>query len=414
MISIKTVFLFFILLHPLFCYSQFSGQASIKANWLNNKTAIHQLIAYICSAEDLGLDINDYDSKFAEEVTKNALPLLSPVDSLTADKKLTSIALKFFTHVLYGKDAPDLSYNGIDYVPACLALEDLIIASVADNTFSTLLDRLESKRPEYALVKTGLKTTNNAQKRSQLIRTLNTIRWMDCLVITQPSLIVVNIPSASLVMYDNGKIAFESKVIVGKISTRTPRFITELSNVTIYPFWNVPTSIAIKELLPDIKKDITYLERNNFQVLNKSGKVLNPKSIDWQSLNVSYFPYNIRQSTGCDNSLGLIKFNLNTPFNVYLHDTPWKVLFESNKRFYSHGCIRVHRAKELAHRILGANSIAVDTLDENASPLRYKQTVVKIGSGIPVLVLYNTVWFDLAGRLEYYPDIYGLLKKSGE
>ena len=172
----------------------------------------------------------------------------------------------------------------------------------------------------------------------------------------------------------------------------------------------MPKSIAVKELLPMIKKDISYLENNNFQILNKYGKVIDPYGLDWDSINEKNFSYSIRQSTGCDNSLGLIKLNINHPNNIYLHDTPWKILFESANRFYSHGCIRVEKAKDLAHIILKENSMAVDTLKENENTTRHNPVVLRVDKNIPVLVLYNTAWFNAEGEIRFYPDIYSKFK----
>jgi murein L,D-transpeptidase YcbB/YkuD len=239
---------------------------------------------------------------------------------------------------------------------------------------------------------------------------LTTFIWMYDIVKENEFTIVVNIPSATLLLFRYDTPVFESKVIVGKRSTRTPTIASLLTDITIYPYWLVPKSIATKELLPEIKKDLSYLERNNFQVLDKKGAIADPKTIPWDALGPENFPYTIRQSTGCDNSLGLIKLNINNPFNVYLHDTPWKILFESSNRFYSHGCVRVEKAKELAHILLKENSVAVDTLDEKASLLGHKPTVLKLTSKIPVLILYNTAWFDMKGHVGFYADIYSKLE----
>ena len=239
---------------------------------------------------------------------------------------------------------------------------------------------------------------------------LNTFRWMYPILDENENTIIVNIPSATLLLFHYDTVIFESKVIVGKRSTRTPRIASVLTDITIYPYWIVPKSIATKELLPEIKKNIAYLERNNFQVLNKNGRIVKPGSVPWNTLTESNFPYTIRQSTGCDNSLGLIKLGINNPFNVYLHDTPWKILFESANRFYSHGCVRVQKAKELSHILLKENSIAVDTLDEKASLLGREPTVLKLQSKVPVLILYNTAWFDMKGDVRFYSDIYSKLE----
>ena len=238
---------------------------------------------------------------------------------------------------------------------------------------------------------------------------LSTFQWMYPILERNESTIVVNIPSATLILFRYDVPIFESKVIVGKRSTRTPTIASVLTDITIYPYWIVPKTIAVKELLPEIKKDIRYLERNNFQVLDKKGKIVSPFTVPWSTLSRENFPYTIRQSTGCDNSLGLIKLNINNPFNVYLHDTPWKVLFESANRFYSHGCVRVQKARELSHILLKENSIAVDTLDEKASLLGKKPTLLRLPLKVPVLILYNTTWFDMEGDLRFFPDIYSKL-----
>ena len=197
----------------------------------------------------------------------------------------------------------------------------------------------------------------------ELKEALNTTRWLNCMVNNEPT-IVVNIPSATLLVYEQGRIILESKIIVGKRSTPTPTLSSKANEVVLYPYWMVPRSIALKELLPAIKRDRSYLNANNYQVINEQGKIINPHAINWQALGAADFPYRIRQSTGCDNALGLIKLNFYNPYSVYLHDTPGKSLFNASSRYFSHGCMRVEKAMELAHLLLVGNTIAVDTLEE--------------------------------------------------
>jgi L,D-transpeptidase YcbB len=296
-------------------------------------------------------------------------------------------------------EAPELSYNGLrDYYPLPLNYE------IANLCYESLKSKAIAMRDSVVL-----KPKLYSRKLKGAEFALNTFRWMYPILTENENTIVVNIPSATLLLFHYEKPVFESKVIVGKRSTRTPGIASVLTDITIYPYWIVPKSIATKELLPEIKKNIAYLENNNFQVLDKNGRIVKANSIPWNTLTASNFPYTIRQSTGCDNSLGLIKLNINNPFNVYLHDTPWKVLFESANRFYSHGCVRVQKAKELSHILLKENSIAVDTLDEKTSLLGREPTVLKLQSKIPVLILYNTAWFDIKGDVRFYPDIYSKL-----
>lgn len=234
---------------------------------------------------------------------------------------------------------------------------------------------------------------------------INSIRSLYCIK-QSSTVIIVNIPSATVLVYDHGKNILESRIIVGKRSTPTSTLCSKVTDVVLYPYWMVPYSIATKELLPAIKRNIGYLDAGNYQVINKAGKVMNPYSIDWQSLSRSYFPYIIRQSTGCDNSLGLVKLNFYNPFGGYLHDTPAKKLFAYNKRYFSHGCMRVQKAMELAHIVLRNNSIALDTLEDKGCLRNKAPIVVPADQQLPVFVIYSTAWIDANGRISFNEDIY--------
>jgi murein L,D-transpeptidase YcbB/YkuD len=241
-----------------------------------------------------------------------------------------------------------------------------------------------------------LKELNNA---------INTVRWLNCIKQSQ-RIIVVNIPSATLLVYEKDSVILESRVIVGKRSTPTPTLCSKITEVDLYPYWMAPYSIATKEILPAIKRDIGYLDANGYQVINKNGRVVNPYKVNWQELNALNFPYIIRQSTGCDNSLGLVKLNFYNPYSVYLHDTPNKSLFSFNKRYFSHGCMRVEKAMQLAHLVLKNHSMAIDTLEAKGCLYNQSPIVVQADEIVPVFVVYNTAWFDSTGRVSFSEDIY--------
>lgn len=257
------------------------------------------------------------------------------------------------------------------------------------------------------LRKTVLEALNTplAIRIEEVKAAMNTMRWLRCASMQSP-VFLVNIPSANLLVLHKGKILLQSKVIVGKPSTPTPTLVSVITEVILYPYWIVPNKIAARELLPLIQRNPGYLEANNMQLLNKAGKVVAPGSINWGGLSPAYFPYVIRQSTGCDNSLGIIKLNFYNPYDVYLHDTPWKVLFNFNKRYFSHGCIRVEKAVDLAHFLLKENSVAVDTLIEKGCLRQQAPKPIAIPDHIPVFVLYNTAWTDSAGTVQFDEDVY--------
>ena len=245
-----------------------------------------------------------------------------------------------------------------------------------------------------------------ANRVSALSAALNAQRWLTYIKKKSPHIITANIPSASLMLSENEKNILYSRIIVGKRSTPTPTLLAQITQVILYPYWYVPYKIATKELLPSIKENIRFLEENNFQVLDKNGRICDPSKINWQKLNRNNFPYTIRQSTGCDNSLGIIKLNLNSPYDVYLHDTPWKVLFKLNNRYFSHGCIRVEKAAEIARFVLKDNTSAIDTIEEKSCLKNQGPLVINASEKIPVIVLYHTAWTDSANQVHFYTDIY--------
>ena len=233
---------------------------------------------------------------------------------------------------------------------------------------------------------------------------LNMVRWFEAWK-KQASIAILNIPSASLFVYYNDTLSLYSRIIVGKPTTPTPTLSSTISQIVVYPYWHVPNKIATKELLPLIKKNPAFLEANNFQVLSKDGKVLDAYSIPWQSLSSSNFPYTIRQSTGCDNALGLLKFEFYSPYSVYLYDTPEKGLFFLNKRYFSHGCMRIEEPLALAHLLLRQRMNEIDTLIHQCLKDQ-KPLTLKIEKPINFVVFYSTVWYTEKNGIVFYGNPY--------
>lgn len=245
-----------------------------------------------------------------------------------------------------------------------------------------------------------------AARLQALNQALNIQRWLAAA--KKQAAVVVNIPSGDLVMYRQDTSLVYSRVITGKKSTPTPTLCSHITEVILFPYWMVPYKIATKELLPHIQQDIGYLEANGFEVLDKSGRAVDPSSVKWQSLSPGYFPYVIRQNTGCDNSLGIIKLNFYSPFSVYLHDTPWKSLFMLNQRFFSHGCVRVEDAALLARILLKEQAVVIDTLITRAASPTGKPITFSLTAPAWIFILYNTAWLNEEGQLRFYDDVYGI------
>jgi L,D-transpeptidase YcbB len=295
-----------------------------------------------------------------------------------------------------------------------LGITDTLVTRISEKELG---EKIRSVQSLFSLLPDGtvrstLLTELNVPLRVRietLAQAINHYRWMHGM---KRFVGVVNIPSASLFIYRDGEMVFDSKLIVGKKATPTPTLSSTISEVILYPYWNVPHGIATKELLPSIKKNRGYLAAHNFQVLNKQGKVLDPYSINWHALSTANFPYLIRQSTGCDNSLGIVKFNFYNPFTVYLHDTPAKGLFLMNKRYFSHGCMRVEKPVEFGQLLLGRNRIAIDTLTLKGCLKSQAPKTVAVEEKLPLIVMYSTVWFDEQGRVRFFEDVYGRVAKK--
>jgi L,D-transpeptidase YcbB len=242
-------------------------------------------------------------------------------------------------------------------------------------------------------------------RRKQLVAALNYIKWINEIK-TNDQVVLLNIPSASLFVYSKGEKILESRVVVGKPSTPTPRLSSKIIEVIMYPYWNVPNKIATRELLPNIKRNIGFLTDNNFQVLNKQGKIVDPYKINWSSFGPSYFPYLIRQSTGCDNSLGIVKLNFYNPFSVYLHDTPGKGLFFLNKRYFSHGCMRVEKAMDLARLIVKDQVGLINRMEEEGCLKNQQPVILKADGPMNLFVIYSVAWYDNGGTISFFDDPY--------
>jgi murein L,D-transpeptidase YcbB/YkuD len=220
--------------------------------------------------------------------------------------------------------------------------------------------------------------------------------------------VIVNVPEFVVRVVENGATVHETRVVVGKPKNRTPTFSNAISYLIVNPYWNVPTSIVSKEMLPEIQADpYGYFARQGYQVFARVGgrfRQVNPSYIDWYSINPR--SVQIRQVPGDDNALGRIKFMFPNQHSVYLHDTPSKRLFQREVRALSHGCVRVENPLDFA-----------DVLLARAAPSWNSERLQKLYGGpeqrvnldtpVPVHLAYFTISIDPDGTLRHFDDIYG-------
>lgn len=231
--------------------------------------------------------------------------------------------------------------------------------------------------------------------------------------------ILINIPSFMAQVFERDTVVLESRVIVGKPHNPTPQLSGSIQCFVTYPYWHVPRKIAVEELLPIIQKDVGYIERNNFDVLDRRGGVLDHDSLDWKNFNKNNFPVSLRQREGVDNSLGVLKFVFDNPYAIYLHDTNARRLFQNKARAFSHGCIRMEKAIDFAHYLVTGNVGERSARVEKFLKEKRRHTV-DLANPINIHVRYLTA--EVIGEQIYvYKDLYkkdralieGLYRRQG-
>lgn len=197
--------------------------------------------------------------------------------------------------------------------------------------------------------------------------------------------VYVNVPEFRLEAYDGGQKVLEMKVIVGQDyeDKATPVFADSMEYVVFRPYWNVPPTIAAKEIFPKLASNPGYLEANDMETYSEGGAT------------------RVRQRPGPKNALGYVKFVFPNDFDVYFHDTPNDDLFKKDVRAFSHGCIRLEHPEELAHYALGWDPAKIEDAMHNGS----NNQQIKLPRKIPVYIVYNTAYIR-DNRLYFGNDLY--------
>ncbi len=235
----------------------------------------------------------------------------------------------------------------------------------------------------------------------QLRLSLERARWI--MTGLDSSVVVVNIAAAQVYVLREGNLLWQRRAMVGRTYRQTPVFRGLMTYLEINPTWTVPPGILRADILPKVREDPGYLARSNMTLLDRSGRAVDPFTVDWQGL--EGMPYVFRQEPGPTNALGLIKFMFPNEHFVFIHDTPNRALFERTERTFSSGCIRVEDPFSLAALLLrdpdnwGEDAVrgVVDTGETRR---------VRLADPWPVYILYWTAQADRDGTVRFFPDVY--------
>lgn len=218
--------------------------------------------------------------------------------------------------------------------------------------------------------------------------------------------ILVNQTDFTAKIIDNGEVTFQTRSVIGKDHSdrRSPEFSDVMEHMVINPSWYVPRSIITKEYLPKLKANPNAV--GHIEITDSRGRKVNRSTADFSQYTARNFPYAMRQPPSRKNALGLVKFMFPNKYNIYLHDTPQKSLFQREVRAFSHGCIRLAQPFEFAYALLAK---------QTENPKQFfdrilssgKETKVDLEQQVPVHLIYRTAFVTPEGRAEYRRDVYG-------
>jgi murein L,D-transpeptidase YcbB/YkuD len=215
----------------------------------------------------------------------------------------------------------------------------------------------------------------------------------------------VNLADYSVTLLDHGAPTFATKAVVGSArdGRRSPEFSDVMEHMVINPSWHVPRSIAINEYLPAFRAN-RYA--NSHLLVYYRGQPIARERINFSAVTPQNWPFQLRQPPSRSNALGLVKFMFPNRWNIYLHDTPEKHLFDRSARAYSHGCIRLHEPFEFAYALLEPQTADPRGVFE-AHLATGRETQVNLETEVPVHLVYRTAFADDRGHVQFRPDVYG-------
>lgn len=384
----------------------------------------HGLNPELFKANEIGELINKFYKKKEIKTVDQAYHAIAELEILSANS-----LLRYSNALQFGIINPKSVYVRY-YIPTPRPDSASMLKIFQVTDLKTYLDSIQPKNPDYVTLQKALASGTVAQgfsaEETKRIITVNLerLRWRN--VPNADKYVRVNIPAFQLDVMQNGKSVLNMKVCVGQGRNMannetlmnyadsgkvdkpnrhsTPQLSSLIHSVEVNPVWNIPKSIANKEIIVEAKKDRYYLENKGINVY-KDGQLVDPDDIDWDNVSAAY--YEFKQQPGDQNSLGKIKFLFNNQSSVYLHDTPAKNAFGMSMRAVSHGCVRLGNPQGLALNLFGQGPkydlIAKDMHEDNPDP-----TSIALTPKVPVLITYMTGWVDNAGTVQIRRDVYGL------
>lgn len=241
-----------------------------------------------------------------------------------------------------------------------------------------------------------------AQTRLHQLET-NLVRLQSMAGDLGPRYLMVNIPAAYVEAVENDRVALRNTAVVGRIDRPTHAINSKVYEVILNPYWTAPRSIIEKDIVPLMRKDPTYLTRNQIRLFDGRGTEVSPETVDWNAPKAPNLMF--RQDPGKINAMASTKINFHNPNNEYMHDTPQQGLFNKLIRFESSGCMRVQNVRDLITWLLRDTPGWSRQEIERVISTR-QNNPIKLAQEVPVYIVYITAWSAKDRVVQFRDDIY--------
>ncbi|HLY45383.1 MAG TPA: L,D-transpeptidase family protein [Stellaceae bacterium] len=372
---------------------QFYAAHNYEPVWSTHQPQATALINAVLRAGEQGLD----PDLFHAALLRNPAAL-SPVDR---ELVLSDAFLSYADALARGVLPIEFRMDDEDLTPLPVDVAAVLGTAISSPDPAAVIEALAPRSPSYIALRQALQAYRSAaavpppgpaprgagsstlpaeqsaaSRAREIEINLERLRWLPRAL--PPDRVWVNTATAELTLYRADQPVFATRVVVGQNDKQTPEFTTTIDSLLFDPPWNVPPSIARSEILPKLDRDPGYLARHHM-VYRHGGAI--------EQLPPS--------------ALGQVKFEMKDRFDVYLHDTPEKLLFARADRRKSHGCVRVENPRVLASLLLQQ---PVEVIDRNIAQRATHSR--PLPASIPVFVVYQTAFLDAAGRIAFAPDVY--------
>ncbi|HEX3862077.1 MAG TPA: L,D-transpeptidase family protein [Stellaceae bacterium] len=368
---------------------QFYAAHNYERVWATRQPQAEALLGAVRRAGEQGLD----PDLFHAAALRN--PALSPTDR---ELLLSDAFLSYADALARGALPIENRMDDEDLTPEPVNIPLVIDNAISSPNPAAVIEALAPTSPTYLALRRALPTyqaaaaaemsatgtpaargqKNDETRLRQILVNMERQRW---LVRNLPAdRVWVNIANAHLTLYQNNQPTFTTRVVVGETDKQTPELQSTITSLLYNPPWNVPLSIASKEILPKLSQQPNYLSRHHMTMRHNGS---------------------IQQLPGPKSALGQLKFEMVNRFDVYLHDTPLKTLFGRDNRQQSHGCVRVQNPRELASILLHQPVDVINKGIAQGTTSRHN-----LPESTPVFLVYQTAFADADGTLQFRPDVY--------